>query len=288
MDATDREVFRRHAGDATLLVGGAAAILLQLADPRVARGVAMHSGFRAAPMRRLRATLEYAYAVGFGDEAVVAEAVREVNARHAPVRGGGDATSPAYSAFDADAQRWVASTLLAMALAVHERVAGPLDGPTGDAIVRGYAPLGTRLQSSRAGWPETRAEFDGWWADRVAGLRVGHEARSLARDLLVDADLPAPLRLALPPVRLMTAGLLPAPVREAYGFAWTPRVERVADGWFAAVACGRVVVPDRVRRIPLHQALRRVAARSAATRDPHSGPPPGPPSHAAHRDATRR
>ncbi|WP_168209227.1 oxygenase MpaB family protein [Agromyces intestinalis] len=258
----DRAVFRRHAGDATLLVGGAAAILLQLADPRVARGVARHSGFRESPMRRLRATLEYAYAIGFGDDRAVAAVVREVNARHAPVRGRPDASEPGYSAFDADAQRWVASTLAAVALRVHERVSGPMPEPVADAIVRGYAPLAARLQAGGAGWPATRAEFDGWWEERVAGLEVGDDARRLARDLLVHARLPAPLRLTQAPVRILTAALLPPAIRDAYGFRWTRRIARVADGWFRAIAIARVLIPDPVRRIPLRISLRRVAART--------------------------
>jgi len=262
LDAADLEVFRRHGGDATLLVGGAAAILLQLADPRVARGVARHSGFREAPVRRLRATLDYAYAVGFGDDRLVAAVVREVNARHAPVRGGGDGSTPTYSAFDADAQRWVASTLLATALAVHGRVAGPLATETADAIVRSYGPLGARLQAGAAGWPSTRAEFEAWWADRVDRLEVEDDARRLARDLLARPNLPPLLRLALPAVRLLTAALLPDRIRAAYGFASTPRIERATDAWFRAIAIARRVVPAPIRRIPLRLALRRVRGRT--------------------------
>ena len=176
LDHDEREVFRRHGAEGVLLAGGGAAILLQLADPRVARGVAAHSGFRDRPLDRLLGTLDYVYAVGFGDDETVAAAVRTVNARHVPVRGAADGGRPAYSAFDADAQRWVASTLLGVALALHERLWGPLDEPTADAVVRGYAPIGFHLQATREGWPETRAEFDRWWIERLAGLEVGGEA----------------------------------------------------------------------------------------------------------------
>ena len=40
LDERDRAILRRYAADATFMAGGAAAILLQLADPRVAAGVA--------------------------------------------------------------------------------------------------------------------------------------------------------------------------------------------------------------------------------------------------------
>jgi uncharacterized protein (DUF2236 family) len=264
-DTNDDElaVFRRHGAEGVLLLGGGAAILLQLADPRVARGVARHSGFRERPLDRLIGTLDYVYAIGFGDEQLAAEAVRAVNRRHAPVRGSAEGGQPAYNAFDADAQRWVASTLLAVALELHERLEGPLPAATADVIVRGYAPLGVRLQAAGEGWPDTRSEFDAWWAERLAALEVGDEARAVATSLLADASaLPLGAGLLLPFVRLMTAALLPPRTRAAYGFRWTPRVERVANGWLAAIAVLWPLLPRAVRHAPMHASLRRAKRRS--------------------------
>ena len=59
----------RFASDGVLIVGGAAAILLQVADPAVAAGVARHSRFAERPVERLRNTLTYAYAVVLGTPA---------------------------------------------------------------------------------------------------------------------------------------------------------------------------------------------------------------------------
>jgi len=259
--------FRRHAAEGVLLLGGGAAILLQLADPRVALGVARHSGFRERPLDRLIGTLDYVYAVGFGDEATAKAAVRAVNARHAPVRGGGGGggagSERAYSAFDADAQRWVASTLLAVALELEERLWGPLDASTADAIVRGYAPLGGRLQADASGWPRSRAEFDAWWRRRLASLEVTDEARGVARSLLSSSPaLPFGASLALPPVRLITAELLPAELREAYGFRSTPRATRVADAWLRSIAVLWPRLPRSIRHAPMHASLRRSTRRS--------------------------
>ena len=259
----EREVFRRHGAEGVLLLGGGAAILLQLADPRVARGVAGHSGFRDRPLDRLLGTLDYVYAVGFGDEEIVAAAVRAVNARHRRVRGPAVDGKPAYSAYDPDAQRWVASTLLTVALELHERLWGPLDVETADAVVRGYAPVGIRLQAGRAGWPATRAEFDAWWADRIAGLEVGPDARSVARTLLSGASaLPFGAAALVPLVRLVTAALLPPDLRRAYGFRWTPRAERVATAWLAGIAAVWPLLPRILRHAPMHASLRRVRRRS--------------------------
>lgn len=148
-EAHDRAILRRHAADGTLMAGGAAAILLQLADPRVAAGVARHSAFRERPLDRLDGTHQYLTALVFGDDRDIDHVVRVVDARHARVRG--DRPRP-YDARDADAQRWVAATILAVALELEERLTGrPLDAATADALVRGYAPIAARLQGRMPG-----------------------------------------------------------------------------------------------------------------------------------------
>ncbi|MCD5347142.1 oxygenase MpaB family protein [Agromyces sp. H3Y2-19a] len=259
MDSDDL-LFRRHAAEGVLLLGGGAAILLQLADPRVAHGVARHSDFAHRPLDRLFGTLDYVYAIGFGDDAIVREAVRRVNRRHGPVRNGGGAESPAYSAFDADAQRWVASTILATALTLQERLWGPLDPHVADVVVRGYGELGIGLQAGRAGWPSTRTGFDAWWSGRLATVEVGDEARRIARTLLTASPaLPPGSRFLLPFVRLITAALLPPSVRDAYGFRWTPRAERVSHAWLRAVAIAWPHLPASIRHAPMRASLTRAS-----------------------------
>ncbi|MGX5695091.1 oxygenase MpaB family protein [Agromyces soli] len=261
MDAADLAVFRRHAADATLLAGGAAAILLQLAHPRVAAGVARHSDFASRPFDRLLGTLDYLYAVGFGEEPLIRAIAAEVDARHRPVHGRADA-SGRYSAFDPAAQRWVASTLLAVALALHERVAGPLPEAEADAIVRCYGELGRRLQAGAAGWPQSRAEFDAWWAEHIAELEVGDEARAVARAILAGRGLPVPVRPLLAPVRLITAATLPTAIRSAYGLSSSPRVLGCGESWLTALAVSRRIVPRGIRRLPMRISLRRARQRT--------------------------
>lgn len=259
-DEHDRAILRRHGADATLLAGGAAAILLQLADPRIAAGVARHSAFRDRPLDRLAATYQYLAAFVFGDERDIRVIVRLVDARHARVRG---SEPVAYDATESDAQRWVAATLLGMTFEVERRLTRrELDDQTGDALVRGYAPFAGRLQGADAGWPESRAEFAAWWDRRLDTLVVGDDARAVARDLLAGAGLPAMLRPLMAPVRLITAALLPADLRAAYGFRWTPRVRRSAEAWLRALGIARRLVPASVRSLPMRISLRRLRQRS--------------------------
>ncbi|MDR5700052.1 oxygenase MpaB family protein [Agromyces aerolatus] len=260
-DALIDAAFTRHAADALILAGGGAAILLQLADPRIARGVARHSAFREDPMRRLFGTLDYVYAVASGDERLLAATVADVNGRHRPVRGPAEASGPAYSAFDRDLQRYVASTLTAVGLRLEERLGGPLDPVLADGFVARYGRLASALQGGAAGWPESRAGFDAWWHDRVATLAVGGDARDVARALLTSRSVPLWLRAGQPVLRLVTAALLPDSLRSAYGFRWTARTERIANAWLDALAAARVVVPAPIRAVPMRRSLSRMSRR---------------------------
>ena len=77
----------RLGRERVLLVGGPAALLMQLAHPLVAAAVARHSEFRHDPMRRLRGTLQAVLAITFGDRPQAEEAAAAVLAVHVRVRG---------------------------------------------------------------------------------------------------------------------------------------------------------------------------------------------------------
>lgn len=259
-DEHDRAILRRHASDATLLAGGAAAILLQLADPRIAAGVARHSSFRERPLDRLGGTYRYVAALVFGDEHDIRQVTRVVDALHARVRG---SEPVGYDARDADAQRWIAATLLGVMLEFGRRLDGrDLDEPDADALVRGFAPFAARLQGADAGWPASHAEFTAWWHARLEALDVRRDARAVARDLLGGSGLPMALRPFMAPVRLITAALLPPALRDAYGFRWTPRAQRTAEAWIRALGVLRRVVPADIRSLPMRVSLRRLRRRS--------------------------
>ena len=73
-----------------LLAGWGRAILLQLAHPKVARGVAEHSGFTAdrwGRLRRLHRTLSAMLALTFGSEEEAAGSAARINAIHDRVHG---------------------------------------------------------------------------------------------------------------------------------------------------------------------------------------------------------
>lgn len=236
---------REASGEAILLAGGAAAILLQVADPAVARGVADHSDFAARPLDRLHGTLTYLYVTAFGTAEEAREVARSVGARHRGVPG---ATDPGL-------QLWVAATLYATAMRIRELVFGADAPEDANALLAEYAVVATALGVPPADWPRDRAAFDAYWVGRE--LVVGDQARGIAGALLHPAG-PRWLRALAPTIRLVTAGLLDARLREAYGLEFDPvRFERLVTRTRAVYPR----VPARIRQWPARHYLRRYRRR---------------------------
>ncbi|HEY2644734.1 MAG TPA: oxygenase MpaB family protein [Galbitalea sp.] len=238
----------RFASDGVLIAGGARAILLQVADPVVAAGVARHSDFAHRPLQRLHNTLTYAYAAVLGTPADAAEVAAFVGRAHAPVA----------RAEDPDLQLWVAATLYDSAAVVHERVFGVQDVALADEVYRSYAALGTTLQMRQNAWPASRSAFADYWAKTVATLDVTDDARQIAHDLFHPVTAPAWLRAALPLARLLTIDLLPASVRDAYGFEWGEREQRKASRAWRNLRGLVRVTPHRLRSWPSRRYLKRL------------------------------
>jgi uncharacterized protein (DUF2236 family) len=251
--AVDRAAVARYASDGVLIAGGARAILLQVADPAIAAGVAQHSDFAHRPVERLRNTLTFAYAVVIGTPDDAALVTAHVNRAHIRVDRAEDATL----------QLWVAATLYDTAVAVHDRVFGPASDPISDDVYAAYAALGTSLQLPAAFWPANRANFDAYFDARVASLEVTREARQIAKDLFAPVSAPTWLRAGLPLGRLLTLDLLPVSIREAYGFRWTRREERRARRAWALIRVLVALTPHRLRSWPSRHYLKRL--RSGAS-----------------------
>ena len=92
-----------------LFVGGVAAVILELAHPRVRPGVWQHSSFRSDPVRRLQrtglATMVTVYGARSVAEPMIAGIVRRHGTVFGTVPGGG-----AYHARDPDLLAWVHAT----------------------------------------------------------------------------------------------------------------------------------------------------------------------------------
>lgn len=237
----------RVNGEVLLLAGGGRALLLQIAHPLVAAGVADHSGFDRDPWERLWATLGAVLAVAFGDRAQARAAADRVTELHKEVRGLREGTP--YSALDPELLAWVHATLVDSAIVTYERFIGAM-GPA--AKERYYQEM--KRFASAFGVPEGvlpagfRA-FESWMTGRVAGLRVTNEARKLVPGVL-DPPAPRVLSPVLTVARTVTIGLLPPVVREGFGFGWDRRREGVVGALAVSTRWMRAALPDRLMRWP--------------------------------------
>ena len=252
-----------------LLAGWGRAILLQLAHPKVARGVAEHSRFTTEPwgrLRRLHRTLGSMLALTFGTDEEAAAVAGRINAIHDRVHGRlgaavGDAPAGAsYSAHDPALLTWVHATLLDSFLLTYRVFVGPLARAEADRYCTEASGIESRLQIP-AGWlPRTEGDLREYLDEMLAfgAIEVTDAARDLAREVIAP---PAP-RLMKPLLwlaALPAVGLLPPSVRVAYGLPWDGRRERVLRAMAVAARSGLPLVPPVVRYWP---AARR-AARSA-------------------------
>lgn len=237
-------VVRRVDGERVLLLGGPRALLMQLAHPLVARGVAEHSDFRVDPFARLRRTLEATSAIVFGTVTTAEEAAATVRAVHDRVRGDG------YEANDPALLLWVHATLVDTALRVHRRFLGGLSDVDAEQYYEESTLIAAVLGVPRSLQPVDLDGFCDYVRHMVATLQVSDDARRLARAVL-SPRLPVPLSPLARMGRDLTAALLPAPIRRQYGLSWTPVQAAAFD---AACAASRLTLP----RVP--SALRRSAS----------------------------
>lgn len=239
-----------------VLLGWSRAILLQLAHPLIAAGVADHSSFRGggiAAARRLHLTVRAMLALTFGDARERTAALEGILAIHRRVNGylavaaGRFPAGTAYSAEDADLVLWVHATLLESIPMIYDRVVRPLTPAERDAYCDEAAPialeLGARADEIPRSWDGLDAYLKGM---RESGsIAVSAQARELASAVLAPAFAP----LVAPAAwlnRLVTVGLLPPHIREQYGFEWTTANDRTLARVAATIRATRRVTPAAI------------------------------------------
>ena len=243
-----------------VVAGWGRAILLQLAHPLVAAGIEEHSRFRGsltASFGRIRSTIGAMLSLTFGDEEEAISTAAGINVIHDRVFGrlcapaGVFPAGETYSAHHAELLRWVHVTLLDSILLTYELLVGPLTPEERERYCAEAAVMEPLLDIPAGLLPQNTAELDAYTRDILASGRIAitPDSRALARAVL----FPPRWRLLWPafrPVQLITIGLLPASVRQAYGFEWTQRDARSLVRWTTAVKLLRRLMPAVVREWP--------------------------------------
>ena len=240
-----------------VLLGGTAALLMQVAHPLVAAGVAGHSDFARHPIRRLRRTLDTTLAVVFGDRAGAEAALGRIDRRHGPVVGTAGDGRP-YAARDPLLLLWVQATLVLTSLRLYELVAGRLPPARREAYWAEARPIAARLGIPADLLPPTLADLERFEATALAAdVRPDATATAVGRQVLRPFRLPAPLYWLND---ALTAALVPPSLRAPFGLRYRTRERMVVQGIVIVVRSLRRVLPARLTTVPQ---ARRYEARHA-------------------------
>ena len=236
-----------------LLLSWSRAILLQMAHPLVAAGVFEHSHFRAGPItaaRRLHETVRSMLALSFGDAFEHGHAIAAIRAIHTRVHGhlreatGVFPAGTPYSAEDPALLLWVHATLIDSVIIFYECLIGPLSTEQKDEYCLDAVEVATALGVIETTVPRTWAALQTYLETEYASGRivVGTEAR-----VIVDAVMFPPLSSLSGPLpwinRLVTVGLLPEPIRQQYGYVWTPKRSRQLERTLRVIRTVRRFTP---------------------------------------------
>jgi len=261
-------VTQRVNAERLVVLGWGRAILMQLAHPLVAQGVADHSNFRTTMLsrvRRLHGTIKVMLALTFGGPEEAGAAASHINAIHDRVHGrlaedAGDwpAGTP-YTATDPQLLAWVQATLLDSMPLAYERLVAPLTRGDLDAYCSEASAASPRLRLPAGSVPSSRDALDAYLHRMLEGrtLAVTSAARELAHEVIEP-----PASDALWPLsaisRLASIGWLPPSLRAAYGFSWDEQDDRRLDAWCRRVRFVRHLTPDRLAQWPAARRLDRV------------------------------
>jgi len=250
-----------------LLLAGPRALLLQLAHPLVAAGVAQHDDFRSRPLARLRRTLDAMLGIIFGSAAEAQRHAERVNHLHARVTGvlevdaGPFARGTPYAALDPQLLFWVQATLLDSARLAYESFIGPLGEDERAQLYAESLRIGPLLRLPRERMPPDLGSFADAFQQMLDGptLAITPQARALADDVL-HPNLPGLPRWVGDLGSILTAGLLPPVLREGFGLRWGPGRERSFTRARRAVRTSLPWLPERVRWVPQERRARRLLA----------------------------
>ena len=205
-----------HGDFATMIVGGVAALLMQMLHPAALAGVWDHSNFRKDSLGRLRRTAQYIAGTTFGSTATAGALVAQVRRIHDRVHG----TLPdgtAYSANDPALLTFVHVAGADSFLAAYMRYRAPLGLADQDRYFAETAVVARALGARAV--PETRRGVDTYLRGIRPQLRSDARSRDVAQALLSQ---PMGSAAVQPLNRLMQqAGidLLPGWAAEMHGLA---------------------------------------------------------------------
>ena len=237
-----------------VLIGGARAAVMQVADPSVAAGVAQFSSYRTDPFGRLERTMDAMLTIGFGTPERREQVLEDLRGMHRAVRGRTRDGSP-YSALDPELMYWVLATLVDTVMVVERRYLGRMRRVDRERYVDESRALADAFGIPERFVPEDLGAFRDYMAGRVAAIQPDDDSREITRTLL-QPGLPVVPDLAFAPLDWITAELLPTTMRHRLGLAdlSTPQL--------AAVRSAQVMSRATLPLLPPQLSVSPFAARA--------------------------
>ena len=258
--------------EGVLLVGGGAALVLQVAHPLVAAGVAEHSNYREDPWGRLYRTLDLTTKIVFGSTEVAEEASARIKHVHGRVKGvtkedgGRYPAGTKYDARDPELLMWVHATLVRTSLDVYGRYVGRLPIAEQRAYYEEQKLLGEKFGIPRNRQPDDLAAFEDYFREMLESDRLAvTDALRDVVDATLRPELPFLMRPVVEGLNLATVALLPERLRRELGVPWTRNRQRIFEASRVVMSAALPVLPRVMREFPpARSADRRVRKLAAA------------------------
>lgn len=237
----------------TIFIGGVAAVLLELAEPRVRDAIWQHSSFRSDALPRLQRTGAAAMVTIYGPrsraEAMIAGVVR----MHDRISGR-TSDGEFYEANDPELLDWVQATAGFGFTEAYHRYARPLRAAERDASFAEARPIA--LLYGAVGAPASQADLYTLFEARRHRLVASPIVPEFLEIMATVPALPVALRSLQLPLLKAAVDILPLWVRErlALGERWTLRARGRALVASMAAVCDRIVLPSA----PAVQSCRRL------------------------------
>lgn len=247
------------------VLGGVRALILQVAHPAVADGVARFSNFQADPFGRGYRTFAAMAMIYFGDKQQADATAQRLWRLHSGVRGvvktsteAQSSAAPApYTANDPDLLLWVLATLTDTTLEVYEKM--PFTNMPADWREQFYEESKTAariLGIPEEAYPPDLAAFRQYFREILDGDLLGStpDCRTMTQAILQHRWSPKKA------ARLLAAGWLPAPLCARLGIDGGPYPEARLEKWLRRFVKIYRFLPGFLRFSPAyHQAQYRIA-----------------------------
>lgn len=253
-DSVSWQVFKNPV---SVFIGGMAAVVLELAHPKVRAGVWEHSRFRTDPLERLRRTGFAAMMTVYGPAGSVRRMIGRINAVHDTIHGLTPGGEP-YHASDPELLQWVHATASYGFLASYDRYVHAVSAADQD---RFYQEAQVSAALYRApGVPTSAPGMTRFLDSMQPRLDASPAVEEFLRIMQTAPLLPAPLNAVQPILVRAAIDLVALPVRNRLGLGarWRLRCwESTAVGGMAMLAnrmalsqapavlsCRRLGLPD--------------------------------------------